>query len=349
MLSALSANDASSTHDPINGLVDPGSAEDSRSSSLSDLEDGGEDQEDTPTRSNTMNTYDNDSEAETERLQATPRKPDILGGEFTDSPSKLGKSPSKLAQEVAMDDDLTEGSPSADKASTVADDVEVPPAVAALDILAGAVDGVTKLPDVAGKKRKRSGSPSSSVADGSESPSKKRAASVKSTLNGDVEPQEDGVALDPVEEDTKTPMDAGSDEAVDMKNGDAEVEVEVEVEAEAEAEVEAEAVAEEVTEHVVSRAKAQKARKGKRKGKKVRDTDASETPNGPGEGGPAEAEEAAEPEHDEEDPAAAAEEGELSVERLGSTIANDVIAARRESALKSISEIEKDFTVFRDK
>jgi len=76
--------------------------EDDRSSSLSDVEGSldDQDQRDTVPKSSQLPEADNDSEAETERLQQTPRKSWMSG--------TTGRTPSKLQQQSTQGDDLSD-------------------------------------------------------------------------------------------------------------------------------------------------------------------------------------------------------------------------------------------------
>lgn len=99
--------------------------DDDRSSSLSDFEGSLEDPDkaDITHRSSPPRDPENDSEAETERLNATPQKP-WNSGEVVNN---TGRTPSKLREEATWDDDLSEpvseaedapASPSAQRSAT---------------------------------------------------------------------------------------------------------------------------------------------------------------------------------------------------------------------------------------
>ena len=128
---------------------------DDRSSSLSELGDASDDQsESTPRPAATLDVGDNDSEAETERLENTPQKPTRTvtdGSLATEIPCQ--KSPSKLAHSRTIDENET-------AQFDVADDTRLGKPVdgnAALHALSLAASSeAASFTEGVGKKRKRS-------------------------------------------------------------------------------------------------------------------------------------------------------------------------------------------------
>ena len=177
---------------------------DNRSSSLSDLDvdDGSEDELDTITvRSPLQSAADGDSEAETERLEKTPRKP----VHATDGTRQVDeKSPSKLSQEISRGKDVSD--------STSIIEVLQPPSPS--EEPSNHNDATSPVPAEGSStlgKRKRSspgGSPLSDVP--TDEPSPKRTNSKHDTMENDLEVYEDVVK----EQDAESDME--DDKAIDV-------------------------------------------------------------------------------------------------------------------------------------
>lgn len=266
---------------------------------------------------------ENDSEAETERLEESPNnlrpKRDIVV-----SASGVGPSPSKLAQSTTYDDVEDDEEPTADDSPSKprSKNNGIPEAVEeALE----AEDST--LSESGGNKRKRLGSGDEVVTElGEEEPIKKRRGSVKSDLS---EPPAEGTPLSP--ETTEEPPKANQDHtpAEDIPASDV----------------------------PVVPAKTKKGKKSKRRTRKGRDAD-EETEVG----GAAEAEagdehaqddEAAEHGEEPDDAEAAAkheEECKCDLSAAVSSVSNLCCAATKKmSAMESLSELEKEFATLRDK
>ncbi|KAJ4992110.1 hypothetical protein SVAN01_02431 [Stagonosporopsis vannaccii] len=290
---------------------------DDRSSSLSELGDASdvESEQPTPRPSVTADVNENDSEAETERLEQTPRKlirtqTDMsLASEalYTRTPSKLvhsktiehdesaPPSPSDLAEDEAMED---------------ADDVQDP-----LHALSLAAASEAASLELAGKKRKRMSARGTPIDDHDDEPARKRSASAKVAAYN-------GTAEDVIESSERPDAEEELDHAEDRLDELAREEADLE---ERRANLATETISE-----LATVAKHSKPRKGGRRGKrKAEDTSytynealaTTETIDGEVEG-----------EDNEEDSAALDEE-----------------VAKKKSAIDELAKIEKKFKLFREK
>ncbi|KAJ5782826.1 hypothetical protein N7457_004600 [Penicillium paradoxum] len=184
-------------------LDDPLIDDDGRSSSLSEIDDVSDNEPsdfEDPIKSD--KPMENDSEAETERIEDSPhniRKRDIVL-----SAASAGPSPSKLHQSTTLDDvedeTLVDESPSKPRRSSknngLTEDI---PDLGDL--------GDSELPDGIGNKRKRvEGGDETGTELGDEEPIKKRRSSIKSDLS---DPMDDGTPLSP--EPLDIPMDVTED------------------------------------------------------------------------------------------------------------------------------------------
>lgn len=291
---------------------------DNRSSSLSELGDASDDQSELTLRPiSTVDMEENDSEAETERLEKTPRKLTRTGTDTSllSEPSYT-RTPSKLAYTATIErEDSAPGSP-----SVAMDDVttgEVAEAVSSdnpLHSLSLAAASETASLEYTGKKRKRGSAEGTPIEEHDEDePVPKRSASVK-TPNGLTDSNVDSSAQVDVDEDLET--------AEERLSQLAQEELDLE---EAQADVAAETVNE-----LTIVAKNTKPRKGGRRGKrKAEDQNYAQAeplggadvqePEGEGEG-------------DEEDNAALDEE-----------------IAKKKAAIDELAKIEQKFKVFREK
>lgn len=236
-----------------NPFLDDSLIDDGRSSSLSEIDDVSDHE---------LSDYDspklekaapeNDSEAETERVEDSPNN-DRLKRNIVLSASN-GPSPSKLAQSTTYDDveedeeHVADDSPS--KSRTRKNGI-----VDAIDETSGLEDSALSTESIS-KKRKRLGSLDDTGTDfGEDEPLKKRRGSIKSDLS---DPPPDDMVLSPVpieEESSKINEDTPAD---DIPESDL----------------------------PTIPTKAKKGKKGKRKGRKVRDADEDTEVGGAGDGGP---------------------------------------------------------------
>jgi hypothetical protein len=186
-----------------NPFLDDPLMDDGRSSSLSEIDDVSDDEpsdfEDSPKPEKQL---ENDSEAETERIEDSPhniRKRDIVlsaGGT-----GSAGPSPSKLHQSTTLDDvdddeHLVEDSPS--KPRRPSNNNAIDDENADLDDL--------ELPDSVGKKRKRVEAGDETGTElGEDEPLKKRRSSIKSDLS---DPNDDDTPLspEPMMDEEQVPM-----------------------------------------------------------------------------------------------------------------------------------------------
>lgn len=316
--------------DPASLPIDPAlDGLDSRSSSLSELDEANDAQPMTsPTlaHSNLDSNLDNDSEAETERLdQITPkaRRATLSDGKFSSE-----KTPSRLSRQIDIDSDIEEdGSPiptaREDKIEHTHDEDDV---LSSSEI------------EASPKKRKRAstdGSPLSDAMDLDE-PARKRP-------HADEDDENDDEIDEPIVEELPEP-DEG-DEALDD---------EAELDAEDNAE---EILAEETPAEEARLSKPTKGRRGKRKGRKIKDADAEADPtsaedgilpDAEGEDAP-DAEGEAEAEAEEDDSGVVDEERKLRAQSLQCNILTSTTVAKKKAAMDGLASIEKYFLIFRKK
>jgi hypothetical protein len=267
---------------------------DNRSSSLSELGDASDDDnsESTPRMPAVTELVDADSEAETERLEKTPRK---LKRTATDtsliSEPLYERTPSKLVHSRTVDED---GSLPTSPTSPLVIVPSAPAAFSGLDALSQLAASEAASLEVAGRKRKRGSADDSSADEAIEEPARKRSGTANENApNGDQQEVVDNAAQDDIDQEL--------DQAQERISALAQEEIELE---ERQADVAAETVIE-----LATVAKLTKPRKGGRRGKrKLDDTSGTveavanvEAHEGDGEG-----------DNDEEDSGAADEESEQS-------------------------------------
>jgi hypothetical protein len=320
---AIAADISNSSHDL---LADGSLVDDGRSSSLSDIEyvssqEPSDDELALPKPDRGIAEID--SEAETERIDDSPRNNIRARKDIVVTANRLENSPSKLAQSTTYDnveddeDAELEDTPSKARRSSgndddaLAEEFDEPPAFD---------DPSRFLPprDLAGKKRKRlhSGDDTGTEA-GEDGPLKKRRASLKSDLGEDEavvepplspEPVDDGLKLNEVS-NRDTPADETPDRDIST---------------------------------TPAAARGKKGRKGKRKGRRIKDMD-EETDTGgvePGtEGAPDD------PLPDDEDAGEAGEEGD-DAEAVAKS---EEEMAKKMAAMESLSVLEKEFATLRDR
>lgn len=225
-------NDANGAQNPF---LDDSLIDDGRSSSLSEPDDVS-DHELSPYGSPKLKPVpENDSEAETERVEDSPHK---KGNNIILSASH-GPSPSKLAQSTTYDDAEEDDEPVADDSPSKSRTKK--------NGIAAAIDETPVLDDStlseSGKKRKRLGSLDETGTDfGEDEPLKKRRGSIKSDLS---DPPPDDLILSPVPIEEPPKSNEDQTPADDVPESD--------------------------LPSIPSKVK--KGKKGKRKGRKVRDAD----------------------------------------------------------------------------
>lgn len=266
---------------------------DNGSSSLSELGDGSDvHSEPTPRASTAADLVDMDSEAETERLEATPRKLTRTATETSLASEQMyGRTPSKLIHSRTVDDD--ESVPASPDTPTL----RVSAAIsgnAGLDALSFLAASEAASLEIAGKKRKRSSADSSSVDELVDEPARKRSATLNdAALNGRQEELIDNAEQIDVEEE----LDHAEERISALAQEEAELE-------ERQADVAAETVNE-----LATVAKLTKPRKGGRRGKRKLDES-----GGIGEAiATTEVQEGEGEDNEEEDSSALDEEGKYSV------------------------------------
>jgi hypothetical protein len=317
---------AEQLHNGFDGLADD------RSSSLSELGDASDDQSElTPQPSHAAELDDLDSEAETERLEHTPRKLTRTATETSMASEHMyQRTPSKLVHSKTIDQpDSAPPTP-----SITTEDVSIEDAVsgnAALHALSLAASSeAASLADLVGKKRKRPSADDSSPEE--QEPVRKRSSKEKSaTLNGDTEVMVNSSAQVDAEEELEN-----AEERISQL---AQEEIELE---ERQADIAAEAVNE-----MATVAKHTKPRKGGRRGKRKAEDIAHlneavasiEGQEGEGEG-----------DNEEDDSGALDEEGRflLSTAALRPLTADSAVA-KKKHAIDELSKIEKKFKLFREK
>lgn len=240
-----------------------------RSSSLSELGDASDLQSDHPSPRVTapVDVQDNDSEAETERLEPTPRKLARTGTAASITSEALyERTPSKLVQSTAIEEE--ESAPASPTPATVGS-APAPSANSALDALSFLAAEEADSLELAGKKRKRSSVDEAATDDHTEAPVRKRSSTAHNAVPR-AENEENTEAVEPmdVDEDAEQ-LDSGV-----AQDDDAELD-EVPVEAAVEA------VEELVT--VAKLAKPRKGRRGKRRVEMTAQLMSAETADAEGE------------------------------------------------------------------
>ncbi|OJD29262.1 transcriptional regulatory protein dep1 [Diplodia corticola] len=297
------------------GIADVG---DEGSSSLSEPEESIEDRDEAVLRDvASPAAEENDSEAETERIDSTPRKStrtatDVTNGAEGRSPSKLAKvavtaEPENLSQSPALPTRQRKANSDDDDLSDEDDEL---PAESKHNAEADAEDSAS--PEGSERKRKRSSSALSSIADDldNEQPSRKRPSPTRPVeLNGD--PMDvDGEGEEPVAEERgdHTPKEIEEPLAEGDDN---------------------EETAQEATNDVSAGSKKSKGKKGQRKGRKGKSQDNDEH--------------AAMPQEAEDD-----EAHEAELEGEDSTLIEEE-RGRKHNALEELNKIEKQFLAFQKK
>jgi hypothetical protein len=270
---------------------------DNGSSSLSELGDASDEQSEqlTPRAPSVADTNEVDSEAETERLENTPRKLTRTGTDTSMASEHLyERTPSKLIQSTTVDeDDSTPASPTTPSVRAV----DTSSGNAALDTLSFLAASEAASLEIAGKKRKRSSAEGSSAEEPADEPARKRSSTARDpALNGN-----DTAMVDSSEQ---IDVDGELDQAEERIEELAQEGVELE---QRQAEVASETVNE-----LATVAKLTKPRKGGRRGKrKLEDSGGTEAVAS------VEAQEAeGEEENDEEDSAARDEEGKFHLDQI---------------------------------
>ncbi|KAF2707690.1 hypothetical protein K504DRAFT_503917 [Pleomassaria siparia CBS 279.74] len=285
---------------------------DNRSSSLSELGDASDDHsEPTPRAPTATDLVDPDSEAETERLETTPRKlTRTLTNTSIGSEQTYERNPSKLIHSKTIDEEL---SPTPNRGR---DEIEGFPYTNPLEVPQEAEMLATLYKeDLAGLKRKRSSGGSSAVEEPTEEPARKRSSQARSpALNGSQEIM--------VESSEQINVEEALDNAEERISQLTQEGIELE---ERQVDVAVESVSE-----LATVAKLTKPRKGGRRGKRKVD-DTSHTSN------------EAIASMEVQDPEA---EGDNDEDESGS---RDEEVANKKNAIDELSKIEKKFKIFREK
>ncbi|KAF1969168.1 hypothetical protein BU23DRAFT_557859 [Bimuria novae-zelandiae CBS 107.79] len=286
---------------------------DDRSSSLSELGDASDDQsEPTPRPVTALDIADNDSEAETERLENTPRK---LMRTATDTSlaSELvyQRTPSKLAHSKTIDETEIAPFDAVDDTRPIKS-IDSNSALHALSLAASSE--AASFTEGVGKKRKRPSMEPNSPEEQDEEPARKRSGTDKDSVQH--EPQDDAVeSLGQV--DAEDELETAEERISQLAQEEAEL-------AERQADIAAETVNE-----LATVAKHTKPRKGGRRGKRKLDDMSHvgealasiEGPEGEGDG------------DDEEDDSGAVDEE----------------VAKKKHAIEELGKIQKKFKIFREK
>jgi NACalpha-BTF3-like transcription factor len=290
---------------------------DNRSSSLSELGDAS-DVHDEPTPRPLVPTdfAENDSEAETERLDTTPRKLTRAPTDFSiASDHTFTRTPSKLVQSNTLNENILDPpSPLAATAPSVGDPADGEAGLDALSLAATAE--IANIAELAGRKRKRSSAENSSVDEPAGAPARKRSSTAKTaTINGNQALMNDSAEQSNLEEE----LDHAEERISELAQEDIELESQ-------QADIAAETVGELTTVARLTKPKRGGGRKGKRKVDDTGDT-ASEilVPADTVDGEP-------EADNDDEDGGAVDEE-----------------ATKKKAAIETLSKIEKKFRIFREK
>lgn len=341
--------DIGSVNETKSGTKEPLDEEgDSRSSSLSELGDGSMDAEEPQAHTRALlDREDNDSEAETERLENTPRNlvrrivnnVSLVESTPVSSPTKRG------VPSVSEDDPSTANSPT-DTSDDQLDDGDVNGGSHSLldpksNITAADATGTET--EAVGKKRKRpSSDTSSTVGPDEEGPAKKRIETSRFDAEEDGEKAQD------------TNLDDADDETNEYAAEDAPLGHVDETAEDLDAAVDAPGeLVEDATEDTALHIRSSKSKKGKRKGKKVIDT--IERPNGMrASPDPHEPDERVEDEADEEDTAYIEEQSmpmillQTNFNLLGASL-TWLLDANKKVAMEQLGMIEQKFKIFRER
>jgi predicted nucleic acid-binding protein len=305
---------------------------DDRSSSLSELGDASDVQsEHMPRPGTAVGLTEDESEAETERLEITPRK---LARTATDtslvSEQMYQRTPSKLVHSKTIEEDdsipPTPSFVSTNHVLIAADDGN-----AALHALSLASEAAS-LAEITGKKRKRTSAENSPLAEEIEEPARKRSSFEQdSALNISREGVVD--SAEQVDVDVDVDIEATLETAEERISQLAQEEIELE-------ERQADIAVETVTE-MATVAKYTKPRKGGRRGKRkveenIEAVASIEPQEGDGDG------------EGEDDSGALDEEGIFSPFQYLPP-ANRCIVAKKKNAIDQLAKIEKKFKMFREK
>lgn len=286
---------------------------DNGSSSLSELGDASDDQsEPTPRPATALDTHEDDSEAETERLESTPRKLGRTGTDTSLAEALYTRTPSKLMHSKTVEEDDS-APPTPSVITDVDEPVEADNPLHSLSLIAASEAASL---EHAGQKRKRTSAEGSPVDEPEEEePARKRSSTAKlSTTNGSLA----GVADSSEQIDVDEELEVAEDRLSQLAHEELDLE-------ERQANIAAETVNE-----LATVAKLTKPRKGGRRGKrKAEDSSYAFTEQLAGAEGPdAEGED----DNDEEHSAALDEE-----------------VAKKKNAIDELAKIEKKFKLFREK
>ena len=302
---------------------------DNRSSSLSELGDGSEGHDEPTPRPLVAHEFaENDSEAETERLENTPRK---LTRTATDisiaSDRTVERTPSKLAHSNIPDhDDSTPQSPLGSVHPSLVD-----PLNSGSTREKSAEPELGSVAELTGRKRKRSTTENSSVEDPVGAPARKRSSTAKSAaINGNPATTDHN----PEQVDIEDELDHAEERIAELAQEDHELEAQ-------QADIAAETVNELTTVARLPKQKQGRGRKGKRK------AEAADT-NNENIAHPESMDIDMEADHDDDDSSTLDEEGESKMPS-SPTSTNNSAVAKKKGAIETLSRIEKRFRIFREK
>ncbi|KAF2750848.1 hypothetical protein M011DRAFT_396191 [Sporormia fimetaria CBS 119925] len=288
----------------------------SRSSSLSELGDVSDDQyAPTPVAPAAAELTENDSEAETERLDNTPRRPQRTATAMSLASEQLyERTPSKLVHSIAADED--ESAP-ASPTRTLQDSVNPASGSAALDALSFLAANEAVNLELAGKKRKRPSVEEDALDRPVTEPARKRSSTEKGlSLNGaraDIEENAEDVDMEEELDQAEERLSVLNEEGAELETRQAEV-------------------ASETVNELATVAKLAKVRKGRGRGKRKADNAVTveavmaEAHNGLGDA-----------DNDDEESPSLDEE------------CKHRIAPDRKAAIDGLARIERKFKIFREK
>lgn len=224
---------------------------DDRSSSLSELGDASDDQsEATPRPVTSLDIADNDSEAETERLDNTPQKPARTATETLTSQFAYQKSPSKLAHSKTIEQN-EDPQPGETDDSRLDKSIDGNTALHALSLAASS--DAASFTEGVGKKRKRTSEEASTPDENADEPARKRSGITKDNVQHE---SRDDVADSGNQVDAEEELEIAEERISQLAHEELELE-------ERQANIAAEAVTE-----LATVAKHTKPRKGGRRGKR---------------------------------------------------------------------------------
>lgn len=304
---------------------------DNRSSSLSELGTASDMHSvATPRPLTATNSVDNDSEAETERLEHTPRKLTRTATDASITTEILyERTPSKLVHSTTVETVDEDVSAPASPTPALLRAVDTSSGNAALDTLSFLAASEANSLELAGKKRKRSSADMEPVTESTDEPARKRSSTDKQMAPNGIDEEMTDI---PEQMDEEQRLDKSEERIAELAQEGAELE-------QRQADVATETIHE-----MATVAKLTKPRKGRGRGKRKLEDNAA-TPEG---GTPTEAQGEGDGDQEEEDSATLDEQGKFPSSHFSYRL-TVALAAKKKTAIDELAKIEKKFKIFREK